>query len=103
MNNNTLATICVTKELHCHMLYESPDLFHKIRMYIDDVDDVYNAEKVKQELEKMNEEEVPKLEQVEVPKCLGDLIEALIGTRERFTCFTLFQIFFSSLCRCCLY
>ena len=67
VNNNTLASICVTKELYCHMLYESPDLFHKIRMYIDNCsDDDYNALKVKQGLEKMNEEEVPKLEQVDV-------------------------------------
>ena len=86
VNNNTLATICVTKELHGHMLYESPDLFHKIRMYIDNCGEVdYNAQKVEQELEKMNEEEVPKLELVEVPKCLGDLIEALIGNCEIFT------------------
>ena len=88
VNNNTLATICVTKELHGHMLYESPDLFHKIRMYIDNCgDNDHNAQKVKQELEKMNEEEVPKLELVEVPKCLGDLIEALIGNCEIFTLF----------------
>ena len=88
VNNNTLATICVAKELDGHMLYESPDLFHKIRNYIENCDDDdYNAQKVKQELEKMNEEEVPKLEMVEVPKCLGDLIESLIGKIEIFTFF----------------
>ena len=30
-------------------------------------------------MEKLNESEVPELELVEVPKALGDLIEAIIG------------------------
>ena len=40
------------------------------------------ASVVKNNNEKLNEDEVPQLELVEVPKALGDLIEAIIGNND---------------------
>ena len=80
VNNNTLAGICVDRELHGHLLHMSPDLFHKITQYYENYKDTSTEKNaITSNLERLNEEEVPEIELVEIPKALGDMVEAILG------------------------
>ena len=89
VNNNTLASVAVDNGLHKFLLEQNPDLFRKINAYVDEHELHLEEEEVAAEagqgdvllsnLELFNEEECPVLQDVEVPKVLGDLVESLIG------------------------
>ena len=80
MNNNTLAGICVDRELHGHLLLRSPELFHKITQYCENYKDTSTEKNaITSNLERLNEVEVPEIELVEIPKALGDMVEAILG------------------------
>ena len=57
-----------------HLLSQSPDLMKRIDAYVNLL-----REDFEQNHKLFNEEEMPVLEEIEVPKALGDLIESLIG------------------------
>ena len=58
MNNNTLAGICVDRELNGHLLLLSPDLLHKITQYTLNYTDASNEIT---NSERLNENEVPEI------------------------------------------
>uniref|UniRef100_A0A0P4WEE1 Uncharacterized protein n=1 Tax=Scylla olivacea TaxID=85551 RepID=A0A0P4WEE1_SCYOL len=74
VKNETLARAAVRKNLQCHLLYLAPKLQASIDKFInlfqnglDDDEEIFT------------EDDAVDLEDVEVPKALGDLIEAIIG------------------------
>ena len=81
MNNNTLAGICVDRELHGHLLYMSSELLHKITYYCENYKDTSTKNALTSNLERSHEEEVPEIELFEIsgPKALGDMVEAILG------------------------
>ena len=91
VNNNTLARISVESRLYTHLLYNSPRMLSKINEYVaytgvDWGDDANNNEesnpkddKMIENLDLINEEDCPELEDIEVPKVLGDTVEAVMG------------------------
>ena len=58
VNNNTLAGICVDRELNGHLLLLSPDLLHKITQYTLNYTDASNEIT---NSERLNENEVPEI------------------------------------------
>ena len=74
VNNNTLADLAINHNLQGHLLSQSPDLMKRIDAYVNLL-----REDFEQNHKLFNEEEMPVLEEIEVPKALGDLIESLIG------------------------
>ena len=83
VNNNTLADIAVENGLHKHLLQQSPELFKRISVYVDEHEVLQAEDMAKMFYEKnnelFNESDCPCLEQVEIPKALGDIVESLIG------------------------
>ena len=83
VNNNTLADIAVKNGLHKHLLQQSPELFKRISVYVDEHQELETEDMAKSFFDKnnelYNETECPVLEQVEIPKALGDMVESLIG------------------------
>ena len=100
MCNNAFASIVVKNGLDSHMLSQSPELFAKIDEFKncherheleasgeEEEEDVTldrnSAESAAQvlasDLKLINEEEVAAYHQIEGPKALGDILEAIIG------------------------
>ena len=82
VNNNTLADVAVKNGLHKHLLQQSPELFKRISVYVDEHDQLETEENnnvYEKNDELFSETECPVLEQVEIPKALGDIVESLIG------------------------
>ena len=75
--NNMFAKLLTDCKLDKYIRYSNPLIFTKIRQYLNDLwwQDCKPDETVKQ----YNEEDVPELEMVEVPKVLGDVFESIIG------------------------
>ena len=60
VNNNTLAGICVDRELNGHLLLMSPPLLHKITQYALNYRDASNENDITNS-ERLNENEVPEI------------------------------------------
>lgn len=74
VKNETLARAAVRKNLQCHLLYLAPKLQASIDKFINLFQNgLHDDEEI------FTEDDDVDLEDVEVPKALGDLIEAIIG------------------------
>ncbi|XP_068243252.1 endoribonuclease Dicer-like isoform X2 [Palaemon carinicauda] len=73
VNNETLAKVAAKYELQKHLLHMAP----KLQAVIDKFLNLCQEEGLEREL--VTEDGEDDVEEIEVPKCLGDLIEALIG------------------------
>lgn len=83
--NNMFASLLVDKGLHGNILYSAPFVRAKIYEYIEGRErEEYDlckppSNQMFDDLSMINETEPPELEEVEVPKTLGDVFEALMG------------------------
>lgn len=78
--NNMFASLLVDAGLNPFILHSSPLIQSKINSYLDDKANVSHIEDyVERNNQLINETEPPELEMVEVPKILGDVLEALVG------------------------
>ena len=77
VSNNMFASILINFNLDKFILHSNPGILKKINAYLDTKHDTNNNIEVT--LKQINEEDVPELELVEVPKVLGDVFEAVIG------------------------
>ena len=75
VNNNMFGSVLVDNKLHTFILLQSPALQHKVDAYVEERE----GNSVQRDLKLINEQEPLELELVEVPKVLGDVLEALIG------------------------
>lgn len=83
VNNITLACICVRNRFHQYILYESPSLSESIRKFVEfqKTQDHRVTEQVKILLEEnvVEPNSFNMAQNIDVPKALGDVLEALIG------------------------
>ncbi|XP_055855641.1 endoribonuclease Dicer [Episyrphus balteatus] len=83
VNNVTLACVCVRNRFHQYILYESPTLSESIRKFVEfqNTQDHRVTEQVKILLEEtvVDPESFNMAQNIDVPKTLGDVLEALIG------------------------
>ncbi|XP_055921701.1 endoribonuclease Dicer [Eupeodes corollae] len=83
VNNVTLACVCVRNRFHQYILYESPKLSECIRKFVEfqKTQDHRVTDQVKILLEEniLQKESFNLAQNIDVPKALGDVVEALIG------------------------
>ncbi|TRY74454.1 hypothetical protein TCAL_10094 [Tigriopus californicus] len=84
--NNTLAKVTVQNQIHKFLLHSSPQIFKKIHDYanytLNELNELHANDSAKvtlSNLDLLNENTCPVLEDVEIPKVLGDVLEALLG------------------------
>ncbi|XP_071529845.1 LOW QUALITY PROTEIN: endoribonuclease Dicer [Panulirus ornatus] len=73
VKNETLAEVAAKKELHKHLLYFAPKLQTSIDKFLNIMVDEQEERDLSTEDDEVNSEDV------DVPKVLGDLVEAIIG------------------------
>ncbi|XP_059607608.1 endoribonuclease Dcr-2 [Phlebotomus argentipes] len=78
VNNITLACVCVRNNFHLHMLHQSPALQEKAKEFAEY--QRLNQYKVTEHVLRIKEEDGTIMaDSVDVPKTLGDIVEALLG------------------------
>nr|XP_045623564.1 endoribonuclease Dicer-like [Procambarus clarkii] len=73
VKNETLARVAIDKKLHKHLLYLAPKLEASIDKFLKICEDSYMEDTLNTEADEVDGEDV------DVPKALGDLVEAIIG------------------------
>ncbi|CAB4054972.1 DICER1 [Lepeophtheirus salmonis] len=83
VNNVTLAILTIKSELYCHLLHSEPLILSRIDSMIANMEfdesnmNEFDFFKLKMSL--LSETECPILEEVDVPKVLGDICESVLG------------------------
>ncbi|CAG2169667.1 unnamed protein product [Oppiella nova] len=78
VNNTFFASIAVKFRFHKFLKILSPDLFHAIEMFVKKFES-NQVMAINNSFNKLNDEDVTDLEEVEVPKALGDIFESVAG------------------------
>ncbi|QQP35616.1 Uncharacterized protein FKW44_023891 [Caligus rogercresseyi] len=84
VNNVTLALITIKAGLHCHLLHSEPLLLSRIDSTIASVNfenrgGLSESDLFEMRCSLLSETECPILEDIDVPKALGDVVESLLG------------------------
>ena len=80
--NNMFASLTTDLKLDKFILHCNPNILSKITSYLDDKCGLGNTPtqvRTERTIMQFNEEDIPHLEMVEVPKVLGDIFESVIG------------------------
>ena len=80
--NNMFASLTTDLKLDKFILHCNPNILSKITSYLDDKCGLGNTPtqvRTERTVMQFNEEDIPQLEMVEVPKVLGDIFESVIG------------------------
>ena len=80
--NNMFASLLTDIQLDHFILHCTPGIYNKIKEYLEDKwwDETTTAEmRMDKTLEQINEDDIPELDMVEVPKVLDDVFEVLFG------------------------
>ena len=80
--NNEFASVLTDFNLDKFILHCNPGILNRVMAYLDlkHSDEFYdNNSKIDSTMRQYNEDDVPELEMIEVPKVLGDVLEAIMG------------------------
>lgn len=78
--NNEFASVLTDHGLDKFILHCNPGILSRVSAYLATKDSLGNkGQKIEDTVMQYNEEDVPELEMIEVPKVLGDVLESLIG------------------------
>ena len=77
--NNMFASLLTDSNLDKFILHCNPGILNKINAYLDIQYETRSKSCFDSTIKQFNEDDVPEMELIEVPKVLGDVLEAIIG------------------------